>query len=58
LRKPLPPIAAEAQRRKRGNSNKRVSNAKLRGYGWELRYPSFPIGMAESVIPHCESAAD
>ena len=43
----------EVQRgtRKRGNSNKRVSNAKLRGLGWSLRYPTFPEAMEKSILP-------
>jgi hypothetical protein len=51
LHKPLPATATDSQPRKRGDSNKRVSNAKLRAHGWEPRYPRFEIGMAESVIP-------
>ena len=54
LQKPLPAIAAETQPRKRGDSNKRVSNAKLRAHGWNLRYPNFEIGMIENVIPSWE----
>ncbi len=37
--------------RKRGNSNKRVSNQKLRNLGWTPRYPNFEIGLRESVLP-------
>ncbi len=51
LKQPLPTEAAATPARKRGDSNKRVSNAKLRGLGWRPRYPSFQLGMAESVIP-------
>jgi nucleoside-diphosphate-sugar epimerase len=52
LRKPMPPPADEsaATPRKRGVTNKRVSNRRLReelGYG--LRYPSFREGYAEDV---------
>ncbi|MFL6583936.1 MAG: NAD-dependent epimerase/dehydratase family protein [Chthoniobacterales bacterium] len=36
---------------RRGETNKRVSNAKLRALGWEPRYPTFEAGMTESVIP-------
>jgi hypothetical protein len=36
---------------KRGASNKRVSNAKLRGLGWTPRYPSFAEAMEESILP-------
>lgn len=51
LKKPLPPPATEGFSRKRGDSNKRVSNAKLRQLGWRPRYPSLPAGLRESVIP-------
>lgn len=37
-------------KRKRGDSNKRVSNAKLRGLGWEPQYPTFADGMEKSVL--------
>jgi len=37
--------------RKRGDSNKRVSNKKLRALGWEPRFPNFPAGMTKSVLP-------
>ena len=36
--------------RKRGESNKRVRNAKLRALGWTPRYPSFAEGMEKSVL--------
>jgi nucleoside-diphosphate-sugar epimerase len=36
---------------KRGDSNKRVSNQKLRALGWEPRYPNFVVAMTESVLP-------
>ena len=39
--KPLPPTGEPDLNRKRGWTNKRVSNAKLRGLGWGPRYPSF-----------------
>lgn len=51
LQKPVA-VADDSQPRKRGDSNKRVSNRKLREYGWAPRYPRFELGMAESVIPH------
>ena len=38
-------------KRKRGDSNKRVSNAKLRALGWAPRYPNFAEGMDRSVLP-------
>jgi nucleoside-diphosphate-sugar epimerase len=51
LNRPLPPIGTSKQQRKRGDSNKRVSNAKLRRLGWTSRYPTFADAMEESVLP-------
>jgi nucleoside-diphosphate-sugar epimerase len=51
LLRPLPPIGKSAGQPKRGNSNKRVSNAKLRGLGWSPKYPAFAEGMERSVLP-------
>ena len=50
---PIPsgPTAQQASKRKRGQSNKRVSNAKLRGLGWAPRFPSFAQAMEKSVLP-------
>jgi nucleoside-diphosphate-sugar epimerase len=42
--------ARQASKRKRGDSNKRVSNAKLRASGWTPRYPDFAQGMEKSVL--------
>jgi nucleoside-diphosphate-sugar epimerase len=53
LNRPLPPVTETAER-KRGNSNKRVSSAKLLGLGWSPRYPTFEVGMSESVLPNLE----
>lgn len=39
--KPLPPAGPIEPGRKRGVTNKRVSNAKLRALGWRCVYPSF-----------------
>lgn len=39
--RPLPPPAPADYARKRGWTHKRVSNSKLRGIGWEAKYPSF-----------------
>lgn len=39
--KPLPPAGEPDLNRKRGWTNKRVSNARLRALGWSPRYPSF-----------------
>ena len=50
LRRSLP-MGRVAAGRKRGDSNKRVSNKKLRALGWEPRYPNFGVAMTESVLP-------
>jgi len=39
------------ENRKRGLTNKRVSNAKLRGTGWAPRYSSFQEGLAAMALP-------
>ncbi len=39
--RPLPPTGEPDLNRKRGWTNKRVSNAKLRALGWQPRFPSF-----------------
>ena len=51
LNRSLPSIGRSTQERKRGDSNKRVSNANLRALGWTPRYPKFANGMEESVLP-------
>jgi nucleoside-diphosphate-sugar epimerase len=51
LRKPLPVETAESAPSKRGESNKRVSNQKLRALGWTPRYPNFQLAMSESILP-------
>ena len=45
------PAGEVAPVRKRGESNKRVSNRKLRTLGWAPRYPNFPVAMTESILP-------
>jgi nucleoside-diphosphate-sugar epimerase len=50
LGRPIPPTGRSTTARKRGASNKRVSNAKLRAAGWAPRYPNFASGMSESVL--------
>jgi nucleoside-diphosphate-sugar epimerase len=52
LNRPLPPVRASLSKRKRGETNKRVSNAKLRGLGWTPRYLSFVEGMEEGILPN------
>ena len=51
LNRPVLPTEGSPAKRKRGDSNKRVSNAKLRGAGWKPRYPIFADGMEKSVLP-------
>jgi nucleoside-diphosphate-sugar epimerase len=51
LNRPLPPIGRSTQERKRGDSNKRVSNSKLRGSGWTPQYPTFAEAMEKSILP-------
>src|SRR5205814_2894727 len=47
---PLSNSAAAAEP-KRGRSNKRVSNAKLRALGWVPTYPNYREGFDQSVLP-------
>jgi nucleoside-diphosphate-sugar epimerase len=51
LNRPLPPIRKLTGQRKRGDTNKRVSNAKLRRLGWTLQYPGFADAMEKSILP-------
>jgi len=51
LNRPLPPIGKPKGPRKRGDSNKRVSNARLRRLGWRARYPTFVEAMEKSILP-------
>lgn len=50
LNRPLPPIERSTSKGKRGESNKRVSNAKLGSLGWTPQYPTFADGMEKSVL--------
>ena len=45
LSQPMPPHSRVERTSKRGVTNKRVSNAKLRALGWEPVYPSFREGL-------------
>lgn len=54
LNRPLPQVGKLALGRKRGRSNKRVSNAKLRRLGWAVCYPSFSKAMQRSILPSFE----
>lgn len=51
LNRPLPAVRKSEQLRKRGDTNKRVSNAKLRYSGWTLQYPTFVDAMEKSILP-------
>lgn len=51
LGKSLPPQVRADIPRKRGKSNKQVSNTKLRALGWEPRYPTFDAAMTKSILP-------
>jgi nucleoside-diphosphate-sugar epimerase len=60
LGRPLPPVAtaAEAAGRKRGLTDKRVSNRRLRTeLGWAPRYPNFRTGYAAEVAAAQNSPA-
>ena len=57
LNRPLPPIAKSEQPRKRGDANKRVSNAKLRRSGWTPQYPTFAEAMEKSIFPSFANVA-
>jgi nucleoside-diphosphate-sugar epimerase len=50
LNRPLPPIRELTGQRKRGNTNKRVNNAKLRSLGWIPQYPTFVDAMERSIL--------
>ena len=50
LNRPVLPTGRSTSKRKRGDSNKRVSNARLRAVGWTPRYPNFAEGMEKSVL--------
>jgi nucleoside-diphosphate-sugar epimerase len=51
LGRPLPPYGPRDLTRKRGWTNKRVSNRKLRSLGWNPRYPTFKEGIGE-ILSH------
>jgi nucleoside-diphosphate-sugar epimerase len=50
LNRPLPPIRKSERPRKRGDTNKRVSNAKLRRLGWTPDYPTFGEAMEKNIF--------
>jgi nucleoside-diphosphate-sugar epimerase len=47
LRLPMPPSGAADPNRKRGLTNKRVANGKLRTLGWSPRFPTFREGLQD-----------
>jgi len=51
LNRSLPPTGKSEQPHKRGDTNKRVSNAKLHQLGWAPLYPTFGYVMERSVLP-------
>ena len=51
LNRPIPPFGKPKAQPKRGASNKRVSNAKLRHLGWIPRYLTFAEAMEKSILP-------
>jgi nucleoside-diphosphate-sugar epimerase len=50
LKKTLPPFGPRDLNRKRGWTNKRVSNRKLRSLGWEPVFPTFKEGIEEICV--------
>jgi nucleoside-diphosphate-sugar epimerase len=50
LHRALPTEGTAEATRKRGESNKRVSNQKLRALGWMPRYPTFADAMRKSIL--------
>ena len=50
LKRPLPAAMAPDSERKRGRSNKRVSNEKLRDTGWSPIFPTFADAMEKSIL--------
>ncbi len=51
LDRPVPSLTSQAGERKRGASNKRVSNRKLHALAWTPKFSNFKIGMEKSVLP-------
>jgi len=56
LNLPVPASFAPAEQ-KRGRTNKRVSNAKLRSLGWAPVYPSYRDGFDQSILPAIKNCA-
>jgi nucleoside-diphosphate-sugar epimerase len=51
LNRPALPIGKAKGESRRGDSNKRVSNAKLRRLGWIPQFPTFSDAMEKSILP-------
>lgn len=51
LNRPPPPTRKSEQPRKRGDTNKRVSNNRLHQLGWTPDYPTFCDAMEKSILP-------
>jgi nucleoside-diphosphate-sugar epimerase len=58
LGRPLPPRGPVDTTRKRGVTDKRVSNAKLRSLGWSLSYPSFQAALERDAALLAAARAD
>jgi len=56
--KPMPPLGLRNFTRKRAWTNKMVSNAKLRGLGWEPAMPSFREGIERILGRRCDGGCD
>jgi nucleoside-diphosphate-sugar epimerase len=51
LNRPLPPNRTSDYPRKRGDTDKRISNTKLRQLRWTPDYPTFGDAMEKSILP-------
>lgn len=49
FQQPLPPEGPATSGKRRGRSNKRVSNAALKATGWQPRYPDFPSAVRQQA---------
>lgn len=56
LNRSIPLRKGSTSDRKRGRSNKRVSNLKMRSLGWAPRYSSFEEAMKNSILPSFQIA--
>ena len=56
LDRAMPSIGRSTGPRKRSDSNKKVSNKKLRSLGWAPDYPTFADAMTRSILPSFSSA--